>query len=1192
LLLDITGIIHFSATVFTADLSGSSFFTKGNGEKLAKELGLGMICPRCQYENAANSAFCEECGAGLETVCPHCGEPNRRSAKFCRSCGQQISQTATTASMPTTVGPSPDTYVPRHLAEKILATRHILEGERKQVTVLFADIRGSTKLLEGLDPEEAQKMIDPVLRVMMEAVHRYEGTVNQVLGDGIMALFGAPLAHEDHAVRACYSALAMQEEMRRHRRRLDQSEESGLQIGIGLNSGEVVVRSIDTDLNIDYSALGHTTHLAARMQELARPGAIIVTTTTLRYVEGFVEVKPLGAVQAKGVSRAIEAYELVGATTARTRVQATAARGLTPLVGRKAEVEVFNKLVEQAALGCGQMLALVGDAGIGKSRLVHEFTRHQLPPGWLVLEGSSVSYGKATPYFPLVALLRGYFEITDGDELEKVQEKVVTQVLELDGALRDAIPPVLSLIGALPDEKTEANYLPRLQDFGDIGKRIAEMEPQQRRRYTLDAVKRVLVRESQRRPVLAVFEDLHWIDNETQAFLNGLVDSLQGVRILLVVNYRPEYRHVWGEKSYYTQLRVGPLQSTRAEELLERLLGTNKDIAPLRKLLIKRTEGNPFFAEESVRSLVETGVLVGEKGAYRPGLKIDGIHIPSTVQTLLADRIDRLPIEEKHLLQTASVLGVIVPVPLLRAVTELTEERLQVCLAHLQTAEFIYESNLFPELEYRFKHALTNEVAYGALLHSRRTALHARVANALEATTLIPSYDHIEKLAHHAYYGELWDKAVEYLKNAGDSAASRSSFRNAVLYYERGLDALRRLPESKDKQNNERRGVDLCLRTRDALFVLDDFKRGFEYLEKARRVAEALDDRERMGKALTRMTAHWNLEGNSEQALITAQQALEYTHKSNDLESNIVARNWMGIAYHNLGQFVPSIAELRKALSFISEGQKYETFGTPGIVSVNCKGWLIRGLAQIGEFAETHQLGHEAMQTAEERDHPLSTVIAHYGVGSVALIKGEFDRAIAVLGRGLNVCDSAEILAPRPLIASCLSAAHAWVGHYDEALRLLESSPDRDAWMERVPGQQLPFGKAIRMVWEVAALMLAARGTEATALARRVLDMSRDVKDRGSEAWLRYLLGDLVARWHATPSTQAEASYGKALSLAKEVGMRPLQGHCYLGLGQIHAACKNRSLARSELQAAAELYRGMSMDFWLEKADIALAAVS
>jgi len=386
--------------------------------------------------------------------------------------------------------------------------------------------------------------------------------------------------------------------------------------------------------------------MAARMQELAAGGTTLITASTLRQVEGFVQLRSIGAVQVKGVSRPVEAFEVVAATAARTRVQAAAVRGLTPLVGRRIEIEVFSKVMEEAGSGKGRILSMVGEPGLGKSRLVHEFTRHQLRPGWLVLEGTSVSYGKATPYFPLIEMLRRYFQIADGEGSDDIRERVMMRILELDGMLKDAIPPILSLLGALPDEVYPSAALVQFTDVVDATERYLAMDPQQRRRLTLDAVKRVLIRETQRQPLLVVFEDLHWIDSETQAFLDSLIESLPMTRILLLVDYRPEYSHGWSDKSYYTQLRVEPLQPTSAEELLQHLLGTNADLAPLKELLIRRTEGNPFFAEESVRSLVEAGVLVGEKGAYRPSLRIDEIRIPSTVQSVVADRIDRLPIEE------------------------------------------------------------------------------------------------------------------------------------------------------------------------------------------------------------------------------------------------------------------------------------------------------------------------------------------------------------------------------------------------------------------------------------------------------------------------------------------------------------------------------------------------------------------
>ena len=1151
-----------------------------------------MICPQCQSENSTVAAFCDQCGARLEAPCPRCGEPNRQGAKFCRGCGQVIDVAVPPPSPPIPGAPAPESYVPKYLAEKILASRHKLEGERKQVTVLFADIRDSTKLVETLDPEEAQRIIDPVLSIMMDAVHRYEGTVNQVAGDGIMALFGAPLAHEDHALRACYAALSMQQEMRRYRQSLGQTEELGLQIGVGMNSGEVVVRSIDTDLNIDYSAIGHTTHLAARMQELAGPGVILISASTLRQVEGFVQVDSVGPVQAKGVSRPLEAYSLVGTTSARTRVQAGAARGLTPLVGRNAEIHIFNNLVEQTAARRGNILAMVGEPGVGKSRLVHEFTRHQLPAGWLVLEAASVSYGKATPYFPLIEMLRRYFQIVDRNGQQEVQERVVNHALELSEMLKDTIAPILSLLGALPDQKPspasgEHDWLSQHQDLLELVNRFYAMDPQQRRLRTLDAVKRILIRESQRQPLLIVFEDLHWIDSETQAFLDGFVESLPLSRILLMVDYRPEYTHGWSDRSFYCHVRVDPLNPASAEELLQHLLGRNKDLARLMQLLKERTVGNPFFAEESVRSLVEEGVLTGEKGAYRPGLRIDQIRLPSTVQNVVADRIDRLTIEEKHLLQAAAVIGIIIPFSLLRAVTELQDEDLYRCLAHLQSSEFLYETNLFPELEYTFKHALTNEVTYGALLHDRRTDLHARVLKGLEETVQTASHDRIEKLAHHAFTGEIWVKAVGYSKEAGDAAVLRSSFRNAVLHFERALAALRHLSETTDTLQI---GVDIRFELRNAFFVLGNFQEGFRYLEEARTFALKLNDRRRLGMLFNFMTAFWNLEGNSEEAVTTGKQALEYTKGPEHRDIKIVAHYFLGVAYHNLGSYTQGISELNTALSLIGE-RVYDRFGTTGIVSVICKSWLVRAFAQLGQFSDAILPAEEAIQTAQNREHPYSLVYAYYGAGVLSLIKGEIDDAIGFLERGLEVCEASDIAVQRPLLVSCLSTSHAYAGRLDHALELLENETEHTRWITGPGVQQLPFGKAMRMVWLSETYLLAGRMNEAEALARHVLEVLRVSKDKGSQAWLHRILGDAIIRQNPVNVAQAESNYADALQLATELGMRPLQAHCLLALGQLHGRENNLVKARSKLLKALELYQGMEMTYWLEKANTELRSL-
>lgn len=1140
-----------------------------------------MICPRCQAENFSNADFCDECGARLETTCPDCGEPNRRTAKFCRNCGKGINHTPTAALAPTGGAPTPDTYVPKHLAEKILACRPTLEGERKQVTVLFADIRGSTSLVEGLDPEDAQKVIDPVLHVMMDAVHRYEGTVNQVLGDGIMAIFGAPLAHEDHALRACYAALAMQEEMRRYRRKLGQSEESGLQIGIGMNSGEVVVRSIDNDLNIEYSALGHTTHLAARMQELSGVGTTLMTASTLRQVEGFIQVRSLGALQVKGVSQPVEAFKVVAATSARTRVQAAAVGGLTPLVGRRTEIEVFNKLVERAAAGTGQVLALVGEPGMGKSRLVHEFTRHQLRPGWLVLEGASVSYGKATPYFPLFEMLRHYFQIADGEVSEHIREQVVMHILELDNRLKDAIPPILSLLGVLPDETFTAadghDWLNRLQDLNEMIKRFNAMDPQQRRRHTLDAVKRVVLRESQRQALLAVFEDLHWVDTETQEFLDSLTDSLPMARILVLVNYRPGYVHTWNDKTHYTQLRVDPLQPTTAQELLQHLLGPNKDLGPLKELLIQRTDGNPFFAEESVRSLVETEVLVGEKRAYRPGLKIHEIRIPSTVQNILADRIDRLPIEEKHLLQTAAVIGVIVPLPLLRAVAALTEDELQGCLAHLRAADFLYETKLFPQLEYKFKHALTNEVAYGALLHEKRTSLHALVVNALEILDAGNLQEKIEQLAHHAFCGELWEKAVSFQRQAGAKAVARSANVEAVLFFERALLALKKWPDSREKLEN---AVDLRLELRNALFLLGEFDRLYHYLQEAEAFAERLGDKRRLGSVLNFMISYFVLMGNHQRATEVAQRALNVADR--ELSLNVVTHYYLGVACHHMGRYRDSMSVLTQAIANVDNADlRYERFGTANIISVICRVWKVQCLAQLGAFQEGLLNAREAFQIAEESKHPYSLAYARCSQGLLLLIQGEIDEAIRVLEECTKLCQLAEIRVLFPQIASYLGLAYALSGRLDEAIPLMEKADEETGLIGRKAGQSL------RIAWHGQVNLLAGRIDEAKKLADRAFELSEESHEEGHHAWTLKLLGDIAASKESSDN-QAEILYGQALALSRKLEMIPLQAHSSLALGQFYFHNGDATRARSELAQALGLYRESEMRFWHTRAEAAL----
>ena len=849
---------------------------------------------------------------------------------------------------------APATYIPKYLAEKILTARSDLEGERKQVTVLFADIKGSTELIAGLDPEEARRLLDPALHAMMDAVHRYEGTVNQVLGDGIMALFGAPIAHEDHAVRACYAALAMQAAMRRYGAEVRHAHGLEVQIRVGLNSGEVVVRAIGNDLHMDYSAIGQTTPLAARMEQLATPGSIRLTAGTLRLVEGLVQVTALGRFPVKGLSEPVEVFELVGASTVRRRLQASAARGLTRFVGRQTEIETLGHAQEQAGAGHGQVVAMVGEAGVGKSRLVYEFVHSHRTQDWLVLESASVSYGKATPYFPVIDLLKRYAHVEEHDNSRTIRAKVTGQVLTLDDTLQDTIPALLWLLDTLPEDS------PFLQ-----------LEPPQRRQRTLTAIKRVLLRESQAQPLLLVFEDLHWIDSETQALLDSLVESLPTARLLLLVNYRPEYQHGWGSKTYYTQLRLDPLPPASAAEVLQELVGDDPSLAPLKQLLITRTEGNPFFLEESARALVETGVLVGEHGAYRLVKPLQELQVPPTVQAVLAARIDRLPLEEKRLLQTAAVIGSELPLPLLQAIAELPEETLQRGLTHLQAAEFLYETRLFPEREFTFKHALTHEVAYSSLLQERRRGLHARIVEALDRLYPDRLAEQVERLTHHAFRGAVWGKALAYCRQAGEKTLARSAYREAVGYFEQALSALEHLPEQRDTREQ---AIDLRLALRSALRPLGDFGRILVYLREAKTLAETLDDPRRLAQVSLFLSVHFSLMGMYNQAIAAAQHALALATASGEVVLQSLANQYLGIAYQEQGNYRRAIDCLREAVASLDEARLHERFGQVFLPAVASRARLAWGHAELGTFAEDRALGEEGLRLPRRLRDPASLV--------------------------------------------------------------------------------------------------------------------------------------------------------------------------------------------------------------------------
>ena len=760
-----------------------------------------MRCSNCSSENPAGTRFCAECGNPFPAKCPKCGAEYSPPAKFCRDCGAPLDAKAR-AAKPAASEPAPP--VPEQHDPS--AT----EGERKTVTALFADIKGSMEMIEHLDPEEARAIVDPALQLMIEAVRRYGGYVGQSTGDGIFAVFGAPIALEDHPQHALYAALRMQQDLKTYSDRLREQGEPPVLIRIGVNVGEVVVRTIKTgETDTEYTPIGHSISLASRLQALAPPGSIAISRAVRQLVEGYFTINDLGRARIKGVSEPVEVFEVVGLGPLRNRLQRSAGRGYTKFVGRQNEIQAMKRAADQAKAGHGQIVAAVAEAGVGKSRLLFEF-KAVAQAGWMVLEAFSVSHGQASAFLPVIDLLYSYFEISSEDDARKRREKINGKVLTLDRSLEDTLQYLYGLLG-----------------INDEDNQIAEIQAQTRKHRALDAVKRILLRETLNQPLIVVFEDLHWIDSESQAFLNLLADSIGTARILLLVNYRPEYRHEWGNKTYYTQLRLDPLGKERADEMLTALLGDEPELAPLKQVIAEKTQGNPFFMEETVQVLLEEGALE-RNGRIRLTKPLRELKIPPTVQAILAARIDRLPSHQKDLLQTLAVIGMEFKLGLVRKVweppaipasakregtsmapTPLREEAdleasdLDSMLSELQLYEFVYEQPAVGDIEYTFKHALTHDVAYNSILNERRRLLHERIGAGLELVYSENLNDHLAALTHHYARSGNPAKAVEYCLLAIRQSQARGSLIEAVALFETGLDLLQKLPDDDSRADRE-----------------------------------------------------------------------------------------------------------------------------------------------------------------------------------------------------------------------------------------------------------------------------------------------------------------------------------------------------------------------------------------------------
>jgi class 3 adenylate cyclase/tetratricopeptide (TPR) repeat protein len=1100
-------------------------------------------CPACTFENPAGVKFCGNCATSLKLRCSSCGFGNPPGFRFCGSCATPLQSQER---------PSRDlrSYTPRHLAEKILVSRGAIEGERKQVTVLFADIERSMELAEQVDAEEWHRLLDRFFAILAEGIHRFEGTINQFTGDGIMALFGAPIAHEDHARRACYAALHLSEVLRRYGEELKRTHGLGFSVRMGLNSGEVVVGSIGDDLRMDYTAQGHMVGLAARMEQLAGPDRIYLTEHTATLVSGFFSLRGLGRFELKGVREPIRVYELEGLGPIRTRLEASRARGFSRFVGRDEEMKVLEAALARALEGVGQAVGIVGEAGVGKSRLCHELAERCRARGIRFTEAHAPPHGKMIPLLPWIDLYRSYFGVTKENDDETARDKIAGRVLRLDEGLSESLPIFFDFLG-IPDP---ARPSPR-------------MDPEARQRRLLEITQRLVRAQSQREPTVALFEDLHWMDGGSEAFLAAMVDVLPQTRTLVVVTFRPEYRATWMQRSCYHQLSLLPLGAAAIAELLDGLLGRDPSLGGLAERIGERAGGNPFFIEEVVQSMIEGGVLAGARGAMRLAKPVERLDIPASVQSILAARIDRLGEIEKTVLQIAAVIGGNFSDPVLARVADIEEEHLRTALRHLVASELIYQESLYPVAEYAFKHPITQEVAYRSQLAERRASTHDRTARAIEEIYADKLEERAALLAHHF---EAAGKRLEAAK--WDRRAARwvrsSNLAEALAHWRRVVTLLEGLPESTET-------IPLALEARTALLYYG-WLLGIpaDEAEKVFTESRALAVRAGDQRALAILTAHYAAinaaHRNIDEYVRLSWEAVHIAEHAGD--AALCAAVWPSLVRSHLlsGRLREALTLSEQALSAMPEDPAFGTLVgySPYLNLLQLRANL---LGYAGRWPEAAS-GFERM-IAVAREHGqeglLASACSDYAWWAALL--GDAQTGLVQSRRGVEIEEKLGTQMGRVYGYNALGFAELSAGRWTEAVSALERGL-RIA-QEMRTGQE---AGALTLVHLAEAHLGQHDPARARELAEKALSEACRHRDLSSECFARLVHARVLlsAEGEAERSAAATA-LGRALALVEETGAKCYEPFIRVERARLARLSGDGAACRQEIGLARRLFTEM-----------------
>ena len=1122
-----------------------------------------MECPSCGFENPDGVKFCGGCGARLERLCPECNSPNPPQFKFCGECGQDLRRPK---EVPAIDYDRPSSYTPKHLADKILTSRSSIEGERKLVTVMFADVAGSTAMFENLDPEDVHRIMDGCFRILMDEIHRYEGTVNQFRGDGVMALFGSPLAHEDHAQRACFASLGIQRAMKDYTRDMRAGFGIEFKMRVGLDTGLVVVGSIGDDLRMDYTADGDTANLASRMESLAEPDTVLVSGNTYKLAKNYFEFESRGRVQVKGKEAPQEAYVLLRPSEVGTRIAASAAKGLTRFVGRKREFEAVKEAFEKAASGQGQVVGVVGEAGVGKSRLLFEL-RHALPRGeYTFIEGHCLHYGGSMPYLPILDVFRSFVGVKEGEQESVIRKKMKERILGMDENLRNVIPPFQELLSLKPDDE-----------------QYAKLEPKQKREKTFEAIRDLLIRGSQERPIVLAIEDLHWIDKTSEEFLDYMIGWLPNTRILLILLYRPEYTHAWGSKSYYGKIGVDQLSAGTSAELVRAILEGGEVMPELRDMILGRAAGNPFFMEELTHSLLENGSILKQEDRYVLSAKPSDIRVPDTIQGIIAARMDRLEEGLKRIMQVASVIGREFAFRILQAITEMKED-LKSNLLNLQGLEFIYEKSLFPELEYIFRHALTQEVAYNSLLVKRRNEIHEKIARAIEELYAERLEEFFEMLAYHYSRSENVSKAGRYLKLSGDKAKGNFSLSESFRFYREAVNLLRDQPETRD---NSRVRLDILQAMAYPMMMLGHPDGSLEFLEEGENLARDLGDRTAQAQLQTSIGIYYLTSGGDPvKGREYIERGLGESELTDDVEIIVPATADLIASYLVEGNYSRICLVSPKVIDLIEKTRtEHELFGRPSNQYSNMHGYYGMSLGAIGRFAEGERLLEKGLSFARDINNIISIAMVEMLSGAFYWFKGDAENQVKHYRSSIDYLEKSQLRIFLGIVWAWLGLGYLYSGRTDTALQCA----DKGLEMHTDLGIPLHLGSIHLILSEI--YLDLGNLEKALVHAEQAVGLSRKNNERHFEAEARITLGRVIAATDRMKFDEAREQMLEGISLLDELELRPRYAVGLMRLGELYADAGQRDAALENLRRAESMFQEMGMDYWPGKTKEVLSSL-